>query len=275
MINETNVYRLNTKGDAKFLTFKAFEKLPHLSHVFTTRIGGVSSGCCQSWNFGFPNELDSMENRMENCKILADVMNITLDDFVWTNQTHTDNIRLVTKDDCGKGITRHRDYEDIDGLITNVKGLALVTIHADCNAIYFYDPVTSSIGLAHSGWKGTLYGIAAKMVSKLIDSFGVDPSNLVVGIGPSLCQDCFQVDHDVAAAFIDRDSSYDNFIYHLDSKSYIDLWEINKQLLTCAGVLPPNIHCMELCTKENPDMFFSHRFQNGKRGLMAASIMIK
>lgn len=57
-------------------------------------------------------------------------------------QTHTTNVRLVTEEDAGKGIVKERDYTDVDGLITNIPGITLVTFYADCVPLYFVDPVT-------------------------------------------------------------------------------------------------------------------------------------
>ena len=72
-------------------------------------------------------------------------------------QTHTTNVRLVTEEDAGKGIVKERDYTDVDGLITNIPGITLVTFYADCVPLYFVDPVHHAIGLSHSGWRGTVH----------------------------------------------------------------------------------------------------------------------
>ncbi len=271
---ETDTYKLHIKGEVQYLTFKRLDEFPELRHLFTTRHGGISTGCRESWDLGFSEE-DGPEAREYNCGVLADVMGIAQGDMVWTQQTHTTNIRRVTEDDRGKGATRPRDYTDVDGLVTDCRGIALVTTHADCNALYFYDPLKHVIGLAHSGWKGTLHRIGKVMVNKMQADFGSDPGELVCGIGPSLCQDCFEVDRDVAGMFSAADAAYGKFAYEKGVKTYIDLWAINEYILQGAGVRPENILCMGLCTKENTDMFFSHRGQHGKRGTMAAAMLLK
>lgn len=148
-------------------------------------------------------------------------------------------------------------------------------MHADCNAIYFYDPIGKVIGLAHSGWKGTLNEIAKNMVETMVNEFKTEPKNLIVGIGPSICQDCFEVDFDLAHDFLKVDFRYKDLISSTKSKSYIDLWAINRMILTDTGIPDNQIHCMEICTMENLDMLFSHRGHHGKRGLMAAAMMLK
>ena len=74
--------------------------------------------------------------------------------MVLSRQTHTANVRVVTEEDKGKGIVRERDYTDVDGLVTNVPGICLVTSYADCVPLYFVDPIKKVIGLSHSGWRG-------------------------------------------------------------------------------------------------------------------------
>mgnify|MGYP001417894528 CR=1 FL=1 len=273
--NETAAYKLHKKGEAQYLTFKAFDRYPELTHLFTTRHGGVSTGCCESWNLGFVEHRDTMENRIRNCGILADVLGITTDDMVWSQQTHTTNIRVVTEEDRGKGITRERDYKDVDGLITDRRGIAIVTLHSDCNALYFYDPVKHVIGLAHSGWRGTLGRIGSVMVSGMSSEFGCDPADILAGIGPSLCQDCFEVDKDVADAFFRENAEWREYSYQRGTKYYLDLWAINRDIFTDSGIKEQNISCMELCTRCNTDVFFSHRGQHGQRGTMAAVMMMK
>ena len=266
-------YHLHQKGDCRFLTFPALEGYDGLRHLFTTRFGGVSEGCCSSWNFG-AKSLDTEENITRNYEILADVLGITTDQMVTSAQTHTANIRVVTAADGGIGIMPNPSFADVDGLVTDEKNLAIITGHADCNPVYFYDPVKKVIGLAHSGWKGTLGGISEKMAALMCEKYGSRPSDILAGIGPALCQDCFEVDQDVADQFFARNEAYRNFAYERGIKTYIDLKQIIRYDLLAAGLLDEHILDMELCTKENTDLLFSHRGQQGKRGIMAAVMML-
>lgn len=271
---ETDVYKLHNKGDAQYLTFKRLDGFQELTHVFTTRHGGISSGCCESWNLGF-NDRDPRENRWHNYGVLADVMGTTRGHMVWTNQTHTTNIKVVDESHRGIGITRDESFHDVDGLVTNSREVAIVTTHADCNPLFFYDPKLRVIGLAHSGWRGTHGRIGAKMVDLMKREYGSDAEDIICGIGPSLCRDCFEVDKDVADMFSSCDKRYIDLAYQKGIKYYIDLWAINRLILEDAGIAKDNIYCMGLCTKENMDMFFSHRGQHGQRGTMAACMMLR
>lgn len=282
-MNERNEnYILHEQGNVKWLTFPQLEVYPELVHGFTTRHSGVSTGDKTSWNFGKgPDE--TWSNITENYKILSGVLNPQMDPeegigrMVRTDQTHTANIRMVTEEDLGKGIIRGRDYTDIDGLVTSLRDVMLITSHGDCNALYFYDPVQQVIGLAHSGWKGTLRGIGAEMIRIMKEEYACQPEDMVVGIGPALCQDCFEVDEDVAQMFYEKKEIWRAFAYQRGVKHYIDLKAIVRDMVMAAGVRPKNIHDMKLCTKCVPgeELFFSYRRQKGKNGNMAAAMMLK
>lgn len=274
MIREkTESYRLHREGERQYLTFPQLDDYEELRHLFTTRHGGVSQGHCATWNFG-ERHLDTDENILQNFELLGQVLGADTDQMVTSAQTHTTNIRTVTAEDLGKGVVRERDYRDIDGLVTDERNIAIITGHADCNAIFFFDPLKQVIGLAHSGWRGTLAGIGAAMVSKMKTEYGCQPSDIIAGIGPSLCQDCFEVDEDVALAFFDADEAYRQFADRRGCKFHIDLKGIIRHDLLAAGLAEGNLSDMKLCTKCNKEMFFSHRGHQGRRGLMVAAMML-
>ena len=102
---------------------------------------------------------DQEENVRENFRRIADAIGFTPEDLVFSDQTHTTNIRVVTEADRGKGFTKPLDYTDVDGLITDVPGLVLATFYADCVPLYFVDPIRKAVGLSHSGWRGTVHKI--------------------------------------------------------------------------------------------------------------------
>ena len=274
MIKEkTENYQLHREGERQYLTFLQLDKYKELNHLFTTRHGGVSEGHCASWNFG-ERHLDTAENILQNYEILGQALGAGTDQMVTSAQTHTTNIKVVTGADRGKGVIRDRDYTDIDGLVTDERNIAIITGHADCNAIFFFDPVKQVIGLAHSGWRGTLAGIGTAMILKMEQEYGCGPSDIIAGIGPSLCQDCFEVDEDVAQAFLEADEGNRQFCERRGCKTHIDLKGIIRRDLHAAGLKPGNLSDMELCTKCNKEMFFSHRGHQGRRGLMVAAMML-
>ena len=126
------------------LKYPLLEQTGIVEHCFTTRIGGVSKGIYESLNLSFTRGDEDAAVR-ENFRRLAGAMKTDVSEFVFTDQTHTTNVRRVTAEDAGKGIVKERDYTDIDGLITNEPGLVLSTFYADCVPLYFVDPVHRAI----------------------------------------------------------------------------------------------------------------------------------
>ena len=268
------MYKINEKNKFKYLTFSSLEKYPDLFHCFTTRLGGVSDGCYASMNLGMSTD-DNIENIYKNYEILADSLSINLRDMVKASQTHTSNIRYATEDDKGKIYDKTPGYKDVDGLITDKQNIILSTSHADCTPIFFYDPVKKLIGMAHAGWRGTMKNIAGNMIQKFVGDFCSNPKDIIAVIGPSLGQCCFEVDKDVAEIILSTNQNYKEFMEIKGIKYHFNLWEINKYILLNLGVAEENIEISELCTKCNNDLFFSHRGQKGKRGLMSGIIMMK
>ena len=220
------------------LKYPLLEQTGIVEHCFTTRIGGVSKGIYESLNLSFTRGDEDAAVR-ENFRRLAGAMKTDVSEFVFTDQTHTTNVRRVTAEDAGKGIVKERDYTDIDGLITNEPGLVLSTFYADCVPLYFVDPVHRAIGMSHSGWKGTVGKMGAATITAMKREFGTEAKDLVCAIGPSICQDCYEVSEDVAEAFKEAFPGHADEIL-LDKKNgkyQLDLWRANEIVLTEAGVL--------------------------------------
>ena len=153
------------------LSFPLLEESGLVSHCFSTRLGGVSRGRFATMNFTFTRG-DKQEHVMENYRRMARALGVDLERMVLSYQTHTTNVRRVTEEDEGKGIARPRDYKDIDGLITDVPGITLVTFYADCVPLYFLDPVHRAIGLSHSGWRGTVKRMGKVTLEAMAEASG-------------------------------------------------------------------------------------------------------
>lgn len=273
------VLKQNKAGDVEYLTFPILDNIPCVSHLFTTRIGGVSEGIYSSMNVSFTRG-DKEEAVMENFRRIADIFKVPLESFVCSDQTHTTNIRIITKEDMGKGLTKERDYIDIDGLITDESGIVLSTFYADCVPLYFVDPVKKIIGLSHSGWKGTVGKIGLKTVEKMQETFGSRPEDIVCAIGPSICKDCYEVSEDVVLemkrAFANNEQVMRQIAYPKENGKYLlDLWKANEFILQEAGIKKEHIQITDVCTCHNPDYLFSHRASMGKRGNLGAFLMLK
>lgn len=263
------------------LTYPALSELPFISHGFSTREGGVSTGIFESLNFSFSRG-DDPESVHTNYARLAEVFDVSVSDIVTSDQTHTTNIRLVTADDAGKGITKERDYTDVDGLITDTRGLLLSTFYADCVPLFFVDPIHKAIGLSHSGWRGTCAKMGRETIFRMKEAFGTNAKDLICAIGPSICQDCYEVSEDVAVEFVKAFPTHEEEIlkksqlkYETERKYQLDLWKANEIILTEAGILKEHISVTGLCTCCNEKYLFSHRASRGQRGNLGAFLMLK
>lgn len=258
-------------GKLEFLTFPSLEETGIVKHLFTTRLGGVSEGEFSTMNLSFTRG-DRKCRVEENYRRIGAVLGGGPEDMVASHQTHTTNIRQVTAADRGKGITRLRDYEDIDGLITDVPGILLVTYFADCVPLFFVDIVHRAVGLAHSGWRGTVAGMGGRMVKAMEEAYQTKPEDIYAAIGPSICAACYEVGEDVAGQFSVRRTPGHEIVLpgRRQGKYQLDLWEANRQNLLAAGVKKERIAVTDICTCCNADYLFSHRASGGRRGNMGA-----
>lgn len=274
---ETPHMEVKEKEGVTFLTYPAFEKLPGFVHGFSTRLGGVSEGIYSSMNLSFTRG-DKEEAVRENYRRISSALGFEPEDIVTSDQTHTANVRVIMEDDRGNGITRPRPYKDVDGMVTNVPGLVLATFYADCVPLYFIDPVHRAIGLAHSGWRGTAAGIGQETVKRMQENYGSCPEDIYGAIGPSICQECYEVSEDVILEFQKKFSKeiWPSLFYKKENGKYqLNLWEANRQIFLHSGILPEHISMPGICTCCNPEFLFSHRASKGKRGNLAAFLGIK
>ncbi len=263
-------------GELTLLEYPMLRESGMVKHCFTTREGGVSEGIFSTMNLSFTRGDDPASVR-ENFRRIAEAMGVSCENFVLTDQTHTTNVRRVTRADAGCGLTRERDYHDVDGLITDEPGLMLSAFFADCVPLFFVDPPNRAIGLSHSGWRGTVGKMGKVTVEAMTREFGTNPKELLCAIGPSICQDCYEVSADVAEQFVDafRGREGELLIRKPDGKYQLDLWRANELVLLEAGVLEEHIATAGLCTCCNAERLFSHRASGGKRGNLGAFLCLK
>lgn len=273
---ESKTMKIRNKKNVTYLDFNIYSRYDSLIAVHSTRIGGISEGIFKSMNLGFSRN-DRKEDVLENYKIFSEVIGIFHERMVLSDQWHHTNILKVDERHLGMGIVKKREYNDVDGLITNIKDIPLVTFYADCVPVYFYDPIKEVIGMAHSGWKGTVLGIAEVMLNMFKNDYESNVNDIVVAIGPAICKSCYEVGKEVVDGLRDLPFDISDF-YEYDStkdKYHIDLWEINKKMLLELGVLNEHISVSDLCTKCNPELFFSHRGHGNERGTQIGVMMLK
>lgn len=275
--NQRHIFDEKRIGEVLYLSYPLLDNTEIVKHGFSTRLGGVSEGIYSTMNLSFSRGDD--ENAVkENFRRMAKALDVKEDSFVFSHQTHTTNVRKVVKEDKGKGIIQPLDYHDVDGLITNVRGVTLSAFYADCVPLFFVDPVHKAIGLSHSGWRGTVGKIGLVTVKKMQEEYGTNPADVIAAIGPSICQDCYEVSEDVILEFQKAYSKqYWPKLYHKkeNGKYQLDLWKANEIVLLEAGILKEHMAVTNLCTCCNCDILFSHRATQGRRGNMAAFLALK
>lgn len=269
--------KVNEKNEVTYLTYPQLEQFPEFVHGFSTRLGGTSQGIYASMNLSFTRG-DEEACVRENYRRLSGAMGFSPEDIVTSDQTHTTNVRVITEKDRGNGITRPRPYTDVDGMVTNVPGLVLATFYADCVPLYLIDPRHRAVGLSHSGWRGTAGRIGAVTVKTMGCAYGSRPEEIYAAIGPSICQDCYEVSEDVIAEFRKTFEEKDwHSLYYAkpNGKYQLNLWQANKLILMEAGIPEDHISMPNLCTCCNPEFLFSHRASRGKRGNLGAFLGIR
>jgi len=157
-----------------------------------------------------------------------------------------------------------------DALYTRARGRPLAVFTADCVPLIVADPDHPVLGLAHAGWRGTVRGIAGRLVATLTARAGVRPGRLRAAIGPSIGPCCYEVDEPVLgplrAAYPDAWAAWTRPT--APGKWHLDLWAANAAQLEAAGVPPAAIARPGLCTSCRRDLFFSYR-REGMAGRLA------
>jgi len=263
------MFKLLQTGNIKYYVPDTIARTGLVRVGFSTREGGVSSGCYSSMNLRW-NCDDSRENVLENFKLITDAIGIDYRDVVHSKQVHEDVVMAVDESDKGNGIIRENVYESADALVTDKAGVALATSFADCTPVFFLDPVKKVIALAHSGWRGTVKRISAKTVEKMMSDYGSNPADIIAAIGPSIQLECFEVGDDVAEIFISEFGK--ETVEKINGRFHVSMQTAIRKQLNEIGV--KNIDDCGICTYCNSDLLFSHRKTNGRRGNMCAFMQL-
>lgn len=185
------------------------------------------------------------------------------------NQTHSTNVKVITKDNINEV------FENVDGLITNLKNIYLLTVVADCQGILLFDKKNKVIGNIHSGWRGTLNRIIKNAVNIMINEFNSNVEDIKVYFSPCIHKCCFEVSIDVKEMFEKEfnDLEIENYITkgNREDKYYIDTLKLNIDYLIKLGIKKENITYSDFCTKCNSDILHSYRKDkdlSGRNGLL-------
>lgn len=256
---------------------KWMEKDPGLTAGISSRRNGHSDAPFASLNCGL-HVGDDAQRVVLNRQALAKAVGVPLEQWTFGEQVHGCRVQRVAKDDAGRGIlTRDDAFQGADAFVTDEPGLVLGGLFADCVPLYFFDPVRRAVGLAHAGWRGTVLKVAEKTIMAMQEQLGSRPEELWAAIGPSIGRCCYEVDESVATMVrTELNGLADTGLEaHGTGKFRLDLQELNRQIMIKAGILPFHIEISTRCTGCRPDLFFSHRREQGRTGRMAAWIGLK
>ena len=250
-----------------FFTFSHFKKSPSLLHAVTTKSNDLPYAFSLALHTG-----EAVENILANRNKLSTLLHSDEPlHYIVANQTHSDNIKIITHKETKGWESLSDAIEDCDALITDVKGVVLNVLTADCVPILLYDKEKEVVAAVHAGWKGTKAQIVAKTIHKMTEMYGCDPKEIIAGIAPSIGRCCYEVGEDVAEHFFDMPEGFTP----KGEKYMLDLPFINKQQLLDAGLQEENIEMSHTCTACDVERFFSYRKEQGCSGRFMSMIGIK
>jgi YfiH family protein len=276
--------KAGTDEPALFMLEPWLQRYSELTAGFTSRQGGVSGSPYGSLNCGLHVQDDPFLV-VENRRRLAGAIGMPFEACTYAEQVHGAQVAVV--DDAVAGAGREAQEASIagaDALVTNLPGVTLNLMFADCVPLYFYDPIHRAVGLAHAGWKGTVSQIAMATVTKMAQTFNSKPEELYAAIGPCIDACCYEVDEKVAERVrgvledIGALSGEEERVLLPQpepGKYRLSLKSLNRLLMTKAGILSSRIEVTKLCTSCDIGRFFSHRKEGGRTGRMVGWIALK
>lgn len=268
--------------DAGIYTAQSLLRFPELLHGISTRRSPDGGDWNLSGRRGTPEHPPDPSVALSNRERLAARLGISLDSMVGCQQVHGSSVAVVDASHGGRGMRgASPGLQSADALVTATPGLYLLALSADCPPVFLYDPVRRVVGLAHSGWKGTVARIALNTVNTMSRSFGSDPADIVALVGPGIGPCCYVVGANVVEAVEEAfggqramsegtGSEAEALLEERGGQTYFNLWEAIKLALLDVGVRPENITVEGVCTGHNTDVFYSHRAEQGQCGLFGA-----
>ncbi|MFA7406943.1 MAG: peptidoglycan editing factor PgeF [Anaerolineaceae bacterium] len=255
------------KGGLRYYQFESFKSLP-VFHAILTRRGGISQPPFDSLNTGGTVGDDPQAVSSNLVKIFTAFGRDLSSRFdVW--QVHGDQVVCA---DSPRNLAA--PYQRADGILTENTNITLFMRFADCVPILLVDPLARAIGIVHAGWQGTYRRVAQRAVEKMSACYGSRPESLWAGVGPSICQSCYEVGPDVLRLFqANFGADGQRFFQQEDGQLHLDLWKANQEILFQAGV--QQVEVSRICTACHAEDWYSHRGEKGKTGRFAVIMGIK
>lgn len=256
----------NEKNGVVFYQSETLLAFPNLTHGVTTRHGGVSPAPFDTLNLS-AHVGDTPERVQENLERLHRALELDRANTVDASQAQADRVARVTARERGTRI------QNVDGLITNERGVPLMLRFADCVPILLYDPTHQAIGIAHAGWRGTVAHVLTHTVNALCATFDSEPRELIACIGPSIGPCCYEIGADVIAQVERAFPDTCEMMLRKNGAAHLNLWDANAVQLRALGV--QQIEIAGVCTADHTHDFYSWRRENATTGRFAALIALR
>lgn len=257
--SRTDYYKLTPKKPEP-IQFDIFKNYSDLIQAFSTREGGFSKGLYATLNMGMSVGDDPLTVK-KNRKVFFDHIAVPENRLVFPQQVHSKRVIQVYEPGT---------ISTCDALITAEKNLFLTVQTADCFPVFMFNPRKMCVGLVHSGWRGCAGNIVGRTIRYLYEQLESDPQHTLIGIGPGIQQPNYQVDQEVAryfnSAYLKKDGS---------ERFRLNLQKVIFDQIIAEGVPRENIQCLNLCTFDRDDLFYSYRRDGQKSGRMIGVIGMK
>lgn len=275
MINPTSMPSHATAPIIEPLRSELLSSVPGIIHGLTHRVKGMGKA---DGNIGFStprNTDDAWEMRKQWAKVIA----VDAEKMVLVGQQHGNHVLEARPGHAGAGASPGSIQAGYaDALITDQPDLVLTTLHADCLPILMVDPERPAIGAIHAGWRGSVADITGATVKAMQDTYGTNPADLLVYLGPAIGGCCNEVGPEITAAWREQVRELGPLaelaITKPGRKEHFDIPRANTLLLQRTGVQPEHIEVSSICTKCSADDWFSHRGQGPNTGRQAAVIVL-
>ena len=250
-----------------FYRFEHFKKYPEVLHTVTTKSSDLPYAFSLALHTG-----EETAKIIANRKKLSKLLNTNKElHYIVANQTHSDHIKIIQKQESKGWESLENAIENCDALITDMEGVVLSILTADCVPVLLYDKKKKVVAAIHAGWKGTQAQIVAKTIQKMTEVFDSNPKDILAGIAPSIGSCCYEVGEDVAGHFFETPEAFTK----QGDKYMLNLPYLNQQQLLDAGIEKANIEMSNICTACEVERFFSYRKEKGCSGRFMSIIGIK
>jgi len=261
--------QIRVKDSIGYLSSVQLDGFGEAVHAFLSRRGGVSAGEFATLNFD-TRDGDAGENVRQNKSRAGAALGAPLERLINPTQVHGNFVVVLDS-------VSVKSYKGIeaDAVVTNLPGVPVGILTADCLPVLLYDPVKKVAGAAHAGWRGTLADVCGRTVEAMKERFGTIPKDIIAALGPHIKPCCYAVNNDIYEAF---EKAYGGDLPYFSRSGetlMLDIGGANRTFLLAAGLREGNITDVSVCTSCNVADFYSYRKEGGKTGRQLSFIMLK